>query len=67
MMAFGQLIKFAKRRALELARREIDRILEKANAVPGVEAEASDAGVVLKGKKLKKRTVSDPLVRDISR
>ncbi len=66
-MAFEKLMAQAKRLALRLAKREIDRILAKAEQVPGVRAEATDEAVVLSGKGLKSRAVSDPSLRDVAR
>lgn len=66
-MAFENLLKQAKRLALALARKEIERILARAEATLGVEAEATDEGVVLTGNNLKSRAVNDPQVRDVAR
>jgi hypothetical protein len=65
-MNWNKLLGSAKRLALRAAQREIARILAKAEAVPGLTAEAADAGVILSGKNLKARAVSDPNVRDLA-
>lgn len=66
-MAFDTILKAAKRIGLRLAKREIERIIAKQDLPKGVTAEATPEGVVLSGKKLKRRAVTDPKVRDIAR
>jgi hypothetical protein len=66
-MNWNRLLDKAKQIALRAVGREIERILAKADAIPGVKAEAADEGVILSGKKLKSRSVADPQVRDIAR
>ncbi len=67
MMKLDKLLAAAKQIALQLAKREIDRILAKAEQVPGVQAQATEEGVVLTGKDIASRAVIDPQVRDIAR
>ncbi len=62
-----RLLSRAKRAALKLAKREIERILAKPDLPAGVSMTASDDGVILTGKGLKSRAVTDPAVRDIAR
>ena len=66
-MAFENLLGHAKRLALQLVGREIERILAKGDLPKDVTAEATPEGVVLSGKKLKRRAVTDPRVRDVAR
>ena len=66
-MAFETLIAKAKRLALRLAAKEIERILAKDDLPKDVTAEATPDGVVLSGKRLKRRAVTDPRVRDVAR
>jgi hypothetical protein len=66
-MKFEKLMARAKRLAVKVAQREIERILAKAELVPGVSAEPTSEGVILSGKNLKARAVSDPAVRDVAR
>jgi hypothetical protein len=63
----SKLFDFAKRTALKLAAREIARILAKADLPKDVSVEALESGVVVKGKNIKARTVTEPAVRDIAR
>jgi hypothetical protein len=67
MMKFDKLFAKAKRAALKLAKREIERILAKPDKPAGVTMTATDDGVALEGKGLKSRAVTDPKVRDIAR
>lgn len=65
---FGtKLLSKAKRAALKLAKREIERILAKPDLPAGVAVTASEDGVMLEGKTVKSRAVTDPSVRDIAR
>jgi hypothetical protein len=66
-MKFDKLFAKAKRAGLKLAKREIERILAKPDRPKGVTMTASEDGVVLEGKALKSRAVTDPAVRDIAR
>ena len=67
MMKFDKLLEKAKRAALKLAKREIERILAKPDLPAGVAVTAREDGVTLEGKNLKSRAVKDPSVRDIAR
>lgn len=67
MMKFDKLFAKAKRAALKLAKREIERILAKPDKPAGVAMTASEEGVALEGKDLKSRVVTDSTVRDIAR
>jgi hypothetical protein len=67
MMKFDKLFAKAKRAALKLAKREIERILAKPDKPAGVTMTATDQGIALEGKDLKSRAVTDPAVRDIAR
>jgi len=64
---FKSLLKKAGRIALQLADREIDRILAKTDRPTDVTAEKSASGVVLTGRKLRQRAVTDPAIRDAAR
>ncbi len=67
MMKFDKLFAKAKRAALKLAKREIERILSKPDTPAGVTMTPTDNGIILAGKGLKSRAVADPAVRDIAR
>jgi hypothetical protein len=67
MMKLDKILAAGKRIALQLARREIERILAKEDRPADVKAEATEEGVVLSGPKLKARVVSDPSVRNAAR
>ncbi len=66
-MKFDKLLSFAKRIALKLAARQIERILAKADHPKDVTLERTDSGVAIEGKDLKARTVTDADVRNIAR
>ena len=66
-MAFETLLAKGKRLALRLVAKEIDRILAKSDRPKGVSAEATEQGVVLKGRKLKRRAITDPSIRNAAR
>ncbi len=65
-MNWNALLNKAKRIALRAAGSEIERILARAEKIPGVSAEAVDEGVVLSGKGLGSRAITDPQVRDVA-
>lgn len=66
-MTFEKLLEIGKRLALRLVAREIDRILAKGDRPKDVTAEANEQGVVLTGRKLKRRAITDPAIRDAAR
>jgi hypothetical protein len=66
-MKFEKLLMRAKRIALRLAQREIERILAKEDLPKDIKLEATDEGVVMTGRNLKARSVSDESVRNIAR
>jgi hypothetical protein len=66
-MKFEKLLARAKRIALKLAQREIERILAKKDVPTGVKVSATEEGVALEGRDLKARVVTDPAVRNITR
>ncbi len=66
-MKFEKLLLRAKRIALRIAKREIERILTKEDLPKDVKLEATDDGVVMTGRNLKARSVSDEAVRNIAR
>jgi hypothetical protein len=56
----------ADRRAAKAVQRQIDQ-LAKAATPPGVRVEANDTGVVLTGKRLRRRIIDDPQLRNFGR
>ena len=66
-MAFENLLAKGRRLALWLVAKEIERILAKGDRPKDVTAEASAEGVVLKGRKLKRRAVTEAAIRNAAR
>jgi hypothetical protein len=66
-MKFDKLLGFAKRIALTLVAREVERVLAKADRPKDVTLERVDGGVAVEGKDIKARTVTDAAVRNIAR
>jgi phage terminase large subunit-like protein len=56
----------AERRAADAVTRQIDRLVRTATP-PGVTAEATDGGIVLSGKNLRRRILSDANLRNFGR
>jgi hypothetical protein len=51
----------------EAARKARDRILTRADPPPGVQAQAIDGGIALTGKRLRRRMITDPALRNFAR
>ena len=63
---FEKLGTVAKRDGDAAVQRQIDR-LAKAATPPGVRIEGSDTGIILIGKRLRRRMIDDPQLRNFGR
>ncbi len=64
---FKQLLKRAGKLALDLVKSEIVRIVNKSDRPADVKATATEEGVILEGRKLKRRAIDDPSIRDAAK
>jgi hypothetical protein len=63
---FENLVTAADRRAAAAIKRQIDR-LRQTPVPPGVMSEANDVGITLTGKRLRRRLLNDPNLRNFGR
>jgi hypothetical protein len=66
-MTFERLAKQADAIAIRAADDARDRLLAAATVPPGVTARSMEGGIVLSGKRLRRRMIADPNVRNFGR
>ncbi len=57
----------AEQLGADIARKARDRILARKDPPSGVRAQAIDGGIVLSGKRLRRRLITDPALRNFAR